>query len=125
MGREQRANAARRERIGKIADAIAGEFVDRGKIIEIGFAAMIEVTYPDWKMMPPTQLKELRMAFFGGAQHLFGSIMGILDPGQEPTERDLRRMDLIAHELETFIDEWKQIHGVKDPDIGNSPQTKQ
>jgi hypothetical protein len=68
---------------------------------------------------------ELRMAFFGGAQHLFGSIMGILDPGEEPTEQDMRRMDLISHELETFIVEFKQRHGINDPDIGPPQQTKQ
>ena len=57
-------------------------------------------------------------AFFGGAQHLFGSIMSILDPGHEPTERDMRRMDLIAHELEAFIHEFMQRNGITDPDIG-------
>lgn len=125
MGREQRANAKRRESIHRAADEIAGHFVDRGKVIEIGFAAMIEASYPDWQKMPKDQLHDLRMAFFGGAQHLFGSIMGILDPGTEPTEQDMRRMDLIAHELETFIIEFKQRHGITDPDIGPEPQTKQ
>src|SRR5690606_29496803 len=99
MGREQRANAERREAIGKIADRIAGHYVDRGLIIEMGFAGLISTAYPDWEAMPKDQLDQLRSAFFAGAQHLFGSIMGILDPGEEPTERDLRRMDLINHEL--------------------------
>jgi len=125
MGREQRANAARRERIGKIADAIAGEAVDRGRVIAIGFAAMIEQTYPKWQEMPPEQMKDLRMAFFGGAQHLWGSLLGILDPGAEPTARDFRRLDLIQHELDAFIAEWKQVHGITDPDIGPVEQTKQ
>lgn len=125
MGREQRANAARREAIGKIADALAGHYVDRGKIIEIGFATMVQQCYPNWEQMPKQQIDDLRAAFFGGAQHLLGSIMGILDPGTEPTARDLRRMDLIAHELEAFIEEYKQRHGITDPDIGPPPQTKQ
>lgn len=125
MGREQRANAERRKRIGEIADHIAGRAIDDGKIIATGFAAMIEATYPQWRDMPASQLSELRMAFFGGAQHLMGSIMGTLDPGAEITERDLRRMGLIHHELSAFIDEWKQVHGITDPDIGNKPETKQ
>ena len=125
MGKQARANAARRERIGKIADAIAGHAVDRGRVIEMGFAAMIEATYPDWQTMPKDQRGDLRMAFFGGAQHLWGSIMGILDPGNEPTERDMRRMDLIAHELDAFISEFKQRHDITDPDIGSPPQTAQ
>lgn len=125
MGREAMANAERREAIGRIADAIAGHSVDRGKVIEMGFASMIAATYPDYKDMPKQQLDDLRSAFFGGAQHLFASIMGILDPGTEPTERDLRRMDLIHHELDAFIEEFKQRHGITDPDIGPLPQTKQ
>jgi hypothetical protein len=125
MGREQRANSARREAIGQIADRIAGHFIDRGKIIEMGFAEMIRQSYPGYEAMPKQQLDELRCAFFGGAQHLFGSIMGTLDPGGEPTEQDLRRMDLIAHELEAFLVEYKQRYGITDPDIGPEPQTAQ
>jgi len=125
MGREQRANAERREFIGKIADQIAGRTVDRGRVIEMGFMALIATTYPAWEQMPKQQLDELRATFFAGAQHLFGSIMGVLDPGTEPTERDLRRMDLIAHELDAFIEEYKQRHGITDPDVGPEPQTAQ
>lgn len=125
MGREARLNAERREAIGKVADQIAGHFVDRGKIIEIGFAAMVQQSYPDWKKMPKQQMDDLRTTFFAGAQHLWGSIFGILDPGSEPTEQDLRRMDLIHHELEAFIEEYKQRNGITDPDIGPAPQTKQ
>ncbi len=125
MGREQRANAERREAIGKVADKIAGHFVDRGKIIEIGFAAMIQQSYPDWQTLPTDQRDQLRTAFFAGAQHLFGSIMGMLEPGTEPTEKDLRRMDLIAHELSAFIAEYKQRNNITDPDVGPEEQTKQ
>lgn len=123
MGREARANAARRKMIEETADAVAGHFIDRGKIIEIGFFAMIHASYPGWQNMPKQQIRELRMAFFGGAQHLFGSIMGALDSGHEPTEQDLRRMSLISHELESFIEEFKQHHGITDPDIGSPKQT--
>ena len=125
MGREQRANAERREAIGRIADKVAGHFIDRGKIIEMGFAALIQQAYPGWETMPKQQLDDLRCAFFGGAQHLFGSIMGTLDAGEEPTEQDMKRMSLIAHELEAFIEEYKQRHGITDPDIGPEKQTAQ
>lgn len=125
MGREARANAARREAIGQIADKIAGHYIDRGKIIELGFAALIRQAYPGWETMPKDQLDELRCAFFAGAQHLMGSIMGTLDPDSEPTERDMRRMSMIHHELEAFIEEYKQRHGITDPDIGPEQQTAQ
>lgn len=38
-----------------------------------------------------------------GRQHLFSSIMTILDPGEEPTEADLHRMSQIHDELEAFV----------------------
>jgi hypothetical protein len=53
----------------------------------------------------------MRLAFMAGAQHLFGSIAGgtsVLDEDQEPTEGDLRRMDLIDQELRGFIEEFKR-----------------
>lgn len=125
MGGNGKVNAQRREAIGKVADALAGHYVDRGLIIAMGFAAMVEASYPEWRSMPKQQYDDLRAAFFCGAQHLFGSIMGILDPDQEPTERDMQRMDLIAHELDSFIEEYKQRHGITDPDIGPPPQTAQ
>lgn len=120
-----KANAARREAIHKIASEITGRMVDQNCIIEIGFAAMLSITYPDWKSLPREQIKQLRMAFFGGAQHLFGSIMTMLDPGSEPTERDLRRMELISHELDTYIEEFKQENKITDPDIGPEQGAKQ
>ena len=43
----------------------------------------------------------------GGAQHLFASMLGMLDPGVEETPDDMRRMELIARELETFAEELK------------------
>lgn len=125
MGREARANAERRAAIERLASEIAGHAIDQGRIIELGFAEMIRQTCPDWKSMGHQQLDDLRCAFFGGAQHLFGSIVSTLSPGDEPTDRDLRRMELIAHELEAFIEDYKQRNGINDPDIGMPPQTKQ
>jgi len=125
MGGNGKINAQRREAIGVIADTLAGHYVDRGLIIAMGFAAMVEASYPEWRNMPKQQYDDLRAAFFCGAQHLFGSIMGILDSDQEPTERDVRRMNMIAHELDAFIAEYKQRHGISDPDIGPPPQTAQ
>jgi hypothetical protein len=49
----------------------------------------------------------MRTAFMAGAEHLFSSVMNVLDPGQEPTADDLRRMDLIHTELEEWRDKLK------------------
>ena len=54
------------------------------------------------------QLESMKEAFFAGAQHLFASIMGILEDGEEPTPADLKRLDLIDGELKTFIAEFER-----------------
>lgn len=62
---------------------------------------------------PDIQRKETRMAFFAGAQHLFGSIMVILEPGTEPTEKDLARVNQINTELRNFVVAFKLAHDIK------------
>lgn len=76
------------------------KLVDKGLLIEAGFVGYMAAVHP--RGVSEMQFSETRLAFFAGAQHLFGSIMQILEPGSEPTEADLRRMDLIHRELEEF-----------------------
>ncbi len=77
------------------------KLADSGKLIEAGWVGMRLAC--DLVDAPADQLREMRMAFFAGAQHLFGSIITILEPGDEPTDKDLQRMDLIDKELKAFI----------------------
>ena len=58
----------------------------------------------------PEQLHEMRLAFFAGAQHLFASIMSVLDPGSEPTDADMERMSNIDTELRAFIQDFELRH---------------
>ena len=60
------------------------------------FAASVKI--------PPhgTQWVESRRCFFSGALTLFEAVMMILEPGAEPIEQDLARMDALAKELERF-----------------------
>lgn len=89
------------DRTRKLVDEVTKRFIDEGKIIEAGFASLqLTAMSPD---APPDQVREMRMSFFAGAQHLFGSIMSVLDEDAEPTERDLTRMGLIQAELDQFI----------------------
>lgn len=103
MGEAKRRGA--RRPIDAIVDAACREFVDRGKLIEAGWMGLRLSVIS--KEAPQARLDEMRMAFFAGAQHLFGSIMGMLEAGEEPTEADLKRMDLIHKELLEFIDVFK------------------
>lgn len=89
-------------------ERLSREMTDRGRIIEAGFLGLrLAAMDPN---APPVQIREMRMAFFAGAQHLFASIMTILDPGDEPTERDLKRMDAISAELQEFIKDFEFKH---------------
>lgn len=84
------------------------QLTDEGRIIEAGWQAFRILSLPP--DAPQTQLDRMREAFFAGAQHLLGSIMSILDPGEEPTERDMRRMASIQRELEEFIRDFELRH---------------
>lgn len=83
--------------IEQVASDITKKLTDEGKLIEAGFAAFTHLVIP--KDAPAIQVREMQLAFMAGADHLFSSIMNILDPDEEPTEADLRRMDLIHTEL--------------------------
>ena len=120
MGWAERARRARREAIGKVADALAKELIDRGQLIEAGFVEMLRAGWPQG--VTNEQRKQLRSEFFGGAQHLFGTITGVLDEGEEPTPDDLRRMSIRASELDVFIAEYKREHGIGDDVIVPSDQ---
>jgi hypothetical protein len=84
-------------------EQLSRRLADEGKLIEAGWVALRIQTIP--LDAPAVQLQEMRMAYMAGAQHLFSSIMTILEPGQDETEADLTRMDLIHKELETFSKE--------------------
>jgi hypothetical protein len=84
-------------------ERLTKELADKGLLIEAGWVGYrLYVMSPD---APPLQLDECRMAFMAGAQHLFSSIMNILEPDAEPTDADLRKMDLIDRELRKFAQE--------------------
>jgi hypothetical protein len=90
-------------RIRTIVDEVSKKLTDEGKLIEAGF-----YTYRRFVMSAyasAIQVDECRWAYFAGAQHLFASIMAIMDPDAEPTDNDLRRMNMIHTELQKFADE--------------------
>lgn len=80
--------------------------VDQGKLMEAGWMALRsnDVLAGQWT---GPMLEVSRISYMAGAQHLFASIMAMMDPGVEPSADDLRRMDLIAAELNKFTKELK------------------
>jgi hypothetical protein len=83
-------------------ERLTKELADKGQVIESGWISLrLAAIPPD---APAPQLEEMHMAYMAGAQHLWASMMSVLDPGEEPTDADMRRMDLIAAELSAYGD---------------------
>lgn len=93
----------------KLLKKLNDELVDRGLIIEAGWQGFNLVIMNSGDRVP--QKGDLRNAFFAGARHLFDAVMTMLDPGQEPTSKDLERMDSISSELDYFLEEFKKRYG--------------
>lgn len=79
---------------------LSRQLADDGKLIEAGWVGLRKLWVP--ADASPEQVTDLRKAFMAGAQHLFASMMNVMDDDREPTEADLLRMDLVHQELETF-----------------------
>jgi hypothetical protein len=86
-------------------DRLARALTDQGLLIEAGWVSLRAATIP--ADAPAEQLHDMRATFFAGAQHLFGSMMGMLDPDEEPTAADMERMNKIDAELRQFIEEFE------------------
>jgi hypothetical protein len=91
---------------------LSKKLTDEGKIIEAGWVGLrLAALNP---RLSPEQLAEMRMVFMAGAAHLFATINTVMDPGDELSERDLRRMDMVAEELHAFGQEVRlRIAGTK------------
>ncbi|HKQ00514.1 MAG TPA: hypothetical protein VJ735_09310 [Actinomycetes bacterium] len=48
------------------------------------------------------QVQESRRAFYAGAASLWGLLMTVLDPGEEPTDLDMAKMGAFQAELDDF-----------------------
>ena len=82
-------------------EKLSRDLIDSGKLIEAGFIGLrIAATAKD---APEIQVHEMRIAFFAGAQHLFGTVMTVLEPDAEPTEKDMEatvtKVQKIAREI--------------------------
>lgn len=85
-------------------ERIVRAFADQGLLIQAGFFSYNALVIP--KEAGPVQRAESRKAFFAGAQHLFRMLTGeLLEEDEEPTDNDLKRIALIAAELDKFAHE--------------------
>lgn len=90
--------------IQEAATLLTKKAMDAGLIIEAGWLGY-SLIFP--KDAGQVQIEETKMAFFAGADHLYSSIMNALDPGDDETPTDIRRMELIDTELGRFREKLK------------------
>jgi len=93
-----------------LVEELIKEASNQGRLIEVGWLGLRLLSLPE--NAPQIQVDEMRGAFFAGAQHLFSSIMTVLDPGSEPTQADLNRLTMIQSELDEFIKQYKLKHNL-------------
>lgn len=77
-------------------DGLVAEMIAKGKLLEAGFLGVRMLLPQD---IAPEQLAQLRLAYLGGAQHVWASMFAAMSPDREPTMQDMRRMALISAEL--------------------------
>lgn len=85
----------------ELVKKVCDELIRQGMLIEAGWRSYQLLVVP--ADASETQLVECRRAFFAGAQHLFGTMMNMMDPGGEPTTADISKIDAIDRELRRFI----------------------
>lgn len=90
-----------RAELENMVTELSRKLADEGLLIKAGLVGYKAAVYSE-VTLPADQEKQVEMAFMGGALHLFSSIMNILDPGAEPTDSDLGKMDMISAELTKY-----------------------
>jgi hypothetical protein len=92
-----------REEIERAAhDILVKTASDAGLVLELGWLSCAIMMKP-----APEFRNDMRIAYYAGAQHLFASMMTMLDPDADPTPRDLVRMDKMYKELAAMEPELK------------------
>ncbi len=89
----------RREQLGV---ELTKKLADEGKLIESGFDMFASLSIPN--DASDVQISEMKIAWMAGAEYTWSSMIGMLDPGSEPTKADLHRLDLIQDEIVRWAD---------------------
>jgi hypothetical protein len=81
----------------EVAERLVRRLADEGLLIEAGWQTYRLLFL---KLPPHEPRDDLKEAYLVGAEHVFASIINMLDPGIEETEADISRMDALHTELE-------------------------
>jgi len=100
VGEAKRRQALSREQFHKLIVDVTRGIATEGKLIALGWYGFEKHLLP--ADVGDQQRRDMCIAFFAGADHLYSSIMSMLDPGTEETPGDMKRMAAIHDELEQF-----------------------
>lgn len=96
-------NEEQTKMINDFAQQLVEEAAKQGKLILAGWLALkLQAARGG---ATKQQLENLRMAYYAGAEHLFSSLMNIMDPNEEITNADMEKMGLISNELQAWREE--------------------
>lgn len=91
--------------VNEISMELSRELARQGRIIAGGYAAFAQLAIP--VDAPPVQIRQMQLAFFAGAQHLYATAMNAFSGEHEPTDEDLALMASVDHELCVFAQQFE------------------
>jgi hypothetical protein len=87
----------------RYAERLARDWADKGQLVEGGWRAMRQLLLPNMQHSTKEDFEAAaRKIFFLGADHVFASIIGMMEPGYAETDADMRRMGNLQEELAAF-----------------------
>jgi hypothetical protein len=90
------------------------ELLEKGLLMKAGFVGFRVAC--DLHDAPKHQIESMEEAFMAGCQHTFSSLMAVMTEDREPTVEDLRRMELIHEELQSWLDNYCRKHNIPLPE---------
>jgi hypothetical protein len=90
----------------QLVEDVTKKLADDGKLLEAGWNGFRALYLQGAQ---EAQVNDMRIAFYAGAQHIYGSMMSFMEAGEQPTETDMRRVEALDQEVSEFI-EWFKLH---------------
>lgn len=86
------------------------EKLDKGATMAEMWDGFLKATIPP--TAPQVQKDEMRNAFYAGGLCFFNWMMVQMDPGEEPTDADEKRMEAMSAELHGYFEDFLKRHGL-------------
>jgi hypothetical protein len=84
--------------LSDLSEELTRIVADKGRLMGVGYMTFAAMFVDE--NTPAKTRRRMEVAFLMGAQHVWASIMNMLDEGAEPTDADLRRMDMLGREMD-------------------------